>query len=303
MNLQKKLDMAIKASEVPKENLQDGYVINGRKTSTYMTNAEWEDLILGMNERVRDEYGQGSGGELKETRYPPKMACYGSSSRMLYNLSAHKKEFHYEKKLSTTVGGVANIDGFMEQRDRYIFVEAKCREPYHTSYSDSTPCVVSNAYKELYEYINESMAGAIFCNMQPHPQKHGYMNVTYMCDGDTVEYFDLKQMISHLLGIGTELLRKRLDGRRIDFMYLIYDPTELPLDADTMSEVLEIYEKLRMECVCVDVNSLFLNILTYLRDIRSVGDMSDDEIERYMFDLTFTVCDQQFFSQLIEEQM
>ena len=75
-----------------------------------------------MPETARIEYGAGDGGELEEKDgRPPKMASFGSSSRMIYNLSNKKDGFHFEKKLPTTVGGTANLDGFYEDDARYIF--------------------------------------------------------------------------------------------------------------------------------------------------------------------------------------
>ena len=87
------------------------------------------------------------GSELKEKNgRPPKMASFGSSSRMIYNLSNKKNGFHFEKKLPTTVGGTANLDGFYEDDNRYIFVEAKCHEPYNVKKT-----VISSKYKDLYK--------------------------------------------------------------------------------------------------------------------------------------------------------
>ena len=99
-----------------------------------MNNDEWDAFVADMeknHQNAFDEYGAGSGGELKpKGKYPPKMASYGSSSRMIYNLCKGIAEFHFEEKMPTKVGGTANLDGYMETGDRYIFVEAKCRELY-----------------------------------------------------------------------------------------------------------------------------------------------------------------------------
>ena len=113
MNLSKELDLAIKFSEAKTHT--GGYIVSDKTYNTYMTNAEWEDFKAYMLPSALEEYSAGGGGELIEKNgRPPKMACYGSSSRMIYMLSYEKKGFIYEKKLPTTVGGTANIDGFYD---------------------------------------------------------------------------------------------------------------------------------------------------------------------------------------------
>ena len=53
-----------------------------------------------------------------------------AASTVFENLSKDKKGFHFEKKLHTTIGGTANLDGFYDDGFRYIFVETKCHEIY-----------------------------------------------------------------------------------------------------------------------------------------------------------------------------
>lgn len=55
-----------------------------------------------------EKFSEGSGKELEERKvgeytYPPKMASFGSSSRMLFNLSKDTHGFQFEKKIPTTV--------------------------------------------------------------------------------------------------------------------------------------------------------------------------------------------------------
>ena len=123
MTIAEKLDLAIKLNEIG--TTDGGYDIKyGEKMlhkQTYMTNAEWELFLLAMSETAKKEYGAGGGDELNgKNGHPPKMASYGSSSRMIYNLSKEKKGFHFEKKLPTTVGGTANLDGFYDSLLKFI---------------------------------------------------------------------------------------------------------------------------------------------------------------------------------------
>ena len=106
MTIAEQLDLAIKLKET---GTTDGaYVvelINGKKHTkkTYMTKEEWNVFEADMKANdlqpnAHTEYGKGGGDELTEKNgRPPKMASYGSSSRMVYNLSRNKAGFHYEE--------------------------------------------------------------------------------------------------------------------------------------------------------------------------------------------------------------
>lgn len=100
MNIVEKLDLAIKLKGT---GTTDGFYTvpckNGTlQKQTYMTNDEWLAFLTAIPEAVRREYGEGNGDELKEKDgRPPKMASYGSSSRMIYNLSNKKEGFHLKR--------------------------------------------------------------------------------------------------------------------------------------------------------------------------------------------------------------
>ena len=296
MIITEKLDLAIKLKETG--TTDGGYdVKNGEKIlhkQTYMTNAEW-DVFLGlMTEDAKNEYGEGGGDELNgKNGHPPKMASYGSSSRMIYNLSKEKKGFHFEKKLPTTVGGTANLDGFYEDDNRYIFVEAKCHEPY-----SSKKVSVSKAYEKLYNYINEQMLGGVQIDMQT--SKCGrYLNVEYYADGEKLEHFDLKQMICHLLGIATGMLNGTLERKQTDFIYLLYDPTELDIESDVKEKIDAIYERTCYECNLVDFAELYRVILEFLRREKYTDAASDADIYDMVIKFTFALASQEFYPILL----
>lgn len=305
MTIAKKLDLAIKKKE---KNTTDGAytVVNDVDKSkkfyeTYMTNKEWDEFEDAMKNNTfqpnaHEEYGKGGGDELTEKNgRPPKMASYGSSSRMIYNLSRNKADFHYEEKLSTSVGGQANLDGFYddEEGNRYVFVEAKCREPYSNK-SNS----VSIAYKKLYEYINIKTAGSIKINMDL--SKCGrYMNVKYFAGNEKLERFDMKQMICHLLGIATGLLGGTLKRKQTDFIYLLYDPTDLEIESDIKTEIERIYERTCYECNLVDFAELFHVILEFLNEKNFEMIATGDDIDNMALKFTFTLASQNFYPNLI----
>ena len=293
MSVSKNLDLAIKALET--NTIDAGYVVDGRTYNTYMARDKWDAFKTSMLPSALEEFGGGSGGELVEKNgRPPKMACYGSSSRMIYMLSRNKNGFHYEKKLPTTIGGIANLDGFFEDDSRYIFVEAKCHEPYSTK-SNS----VSKSYERFYCFVNEHMAGNIEIAMKT--SKCGrYLDVEYFSDGEKIEHFDIKQMICHLLGIATGLLKKDFVQKQIDFIYLLYDPTELNITTDIKKIVDSIYEKTCYECNLIDFAKLFQVILRYLQEEKYGEILSNDEIEKAIYSFTFVLASQKFYPILLQ---
>lgn len=293
MNISKALDLAIKVAE--SKDAAGGYVSGGKEYETYMTNTEWEAFLNAMPSRTHDEFVAGGGGELEEKNgRPPKMACYGSSSRMIYMLSRDKAGFHFEKKLATTVGGTANIDGFFEDDHRYIFVEAKCHEPY-----SAKNISVSKSYEKLYRFINDSMAGNVKIDMKI--SKCGrYLDVEYFSDGERLEHFDLKQLICHLLGIAGGILKGELESKQIDFIYLLYDPTELPLSDKARDAVNAVYERTCYECNLVDVATLLDVIFEFLRQEYYGNTIEDEVIEDVVCKFTFALASQDFYPLLLQ---
>ena len=293
MNLSKKLDLAIKKAET--KTTVGAYVCQDKKYDTYMTNEEWANFKDTISPETLDEYGAGSGGELVEKNgYPPKMASYGSSSRMIYMLSRHKDGFQYEKKLSTTIGGMANFDGFCEEDNRYIFVEAKCHEPYSAKNNS-----VSKSYEKLYNFINDQMADNIRIEMEPSACGK-YINVKYLSDGEKIEYFDIKQMICHLLGIVTGILKGELDRNQINFIYLLYDPTVLDLDSDIKEKIDSIYERTCYECNLIDFATLFRVIFAFLKSEKYGEVLPDSDIDEIVCKFTFTLASQEFYPILLQ---
>ena len=305
MNIVEQLDLAIKKKETGTTEGSYKVCHNGitQKKQTYMTNAEWKDFLNNMIESARKEYAKGGGDELSEKNgRPPKMASYGSSSRMIYNLSKANDRFHYEEQLSTTVGGKANLDGFCKKKDDsgYIFVEAKCHEPYSIKKNSVSP-----AYEGLYKYINEHYEdkdkGKLIIEMQP--SKCGrYMNIEYFVKGERIERFDIKQMICHLLGIATGVLSGRLKEASIDFIYLLYDPRGLDISKDAKTEIDRIYERTCLECGLIDFRILFGTILEFLRKEKKFeGKLSDESALGVTNGFSFALMSQEEYMTLINE--
>lgn len=296
MNITEILDLAIKKNE--KGSAEGGYNVEYKGKTlykpTYMTNDEWLDFLANMTPDAKKEYGEGGGDELSEKNgHPPKMACYGSSSRMIYNLSREKENFHFEKKLPTTVGGTANLDGFMYDGGRYLFVEAKCHEIYK-----ATRTVVSKRYGELYDYINEQMDGELEIRMwESRCGKN--LNVEFFAQGEKVQFLDLKQMICHLLGIATGMLKGTLKPIQSDFVYLLYDPTDLCIEGEAGEIIEAVYERTREECMSVEFDRLFAVILNFLMEKYYPNALTPDEAEEVASKFFFVLASQDFYPYLI----
>ena len=295
------LDLAIKASEGGCAG--DGYRVGDRTYETYITNAEWARFVEEMPESAKQKFAKGGFEMAEKDGHPPKMACYGSSSRMMYRLAHKVAGMDFEKCLPTSFGGPgAFLDGFRATEDGYLFIEAKCHEPYHAPYGESNPCATSPAYCDLYEYIERETEGALVCRVVSCDDAARKAKVYFESYGQTMEYFDMKQMICHLLGVATGLARGTFDDNLgLDFWYLVYDPTELDMEEPAGERICEIYGKLCEECIDVDFNGLFAVLLRYLRDVKKVGHMTDDAIDACATRLAVTLCNQDLFGILLGE--
>lgn len=313
MTLDKSLDYAIRDFETKEDpTVTYGYKTNDDHTyDNYMSEESFEKLKAGMTPQARKSYGDGSGSELEVRRdkdgslkYPPKMASFGSSSRFIYTLVNKKlknENFVFELQLPTRVGGTANLDGYFE-KEKHIFVEAKCREPYGTKTNE-----FGDKYEDLYIYINKSTESNVFCKTKRIPDKKKItadfsvkINDELPCE--EITHFDIKQMISHLLGIGVAILK---DGKYLDkpikFLYLIYDPRDLKFDnSEIYEKIVNIHGKTCCECESVDFKGLFRVILKFLQKEYKYD--SDIDIDKIIDKFTFEICSQNDFVKKISNR-
>lgn len=258
MDLNKQLDAAIKKSENGSE--EEVYItIEGKAYENYMSNEKWVAFLKEMNKEHLIAYMQGYGNEISEKQgrygiYPPKMASYGSSSRMIYKLLKTVEGIHFEKQLPTKVGGTANLDGYLQRGETEIFIEAKCSEIY----ASHTKIDIGEVYKPVYEYIKQ-------CN-----KKFGYSdepskaNNKFRCsfdyDGKQIIRFDIKQLICHFLGIAANYIKNKSAKNKICFIYLIYNPEKF-----NISELDKVYDSTIKEIKLFEpmMNDLFNAIFDY----------------------------------------
>lgn len=114
------------------------------------------------------------------------------------------------------------------------------------------------------------------------------MIVTFKVNGKAVKYFDLKQMISHLLGVATMFLKGELSTENIEFYYLIFNPMLINIDdKNAKDEIQKIYKCICEECENIDFKSLFAVIISFLKSEKGLGiDVAETElINSFLFKL------------------
>ncbi len=80
----------------------------------------------------------------------------------------------------------------------------------------------------------------------------------------------MKQMLCNLLGIATKHLQEPT-SKRITFLYLAYDPTQIKLiDSEKGAKIVETYNTMCAECNAVAFKALFEDICRFLSKNRNL---------------------------------
>ncbi len=244
MNLAKALDFAIRDCEIQNKNnaYSSGYIIDGREYWNYLSENSWKKFKDEMSDKHIIQYIEGGGNELDERNsrwgvLPPKMASFGSSSRMIYCLSKDMPGFVFEKQMPTYVGHDANLDGYLLSDNTAIFVEAKCREIY----SSHANLDINEVYKNVYNYIQEK--NPKFGFDEEKCKEQNCFKCTFHYDDKVIKHFDIKQLICHFLGITAALIDNKdskIASNTIKFIYLIFNPN---YNTDFSHDAIKKYEK------------------------------------------------------------
>lgn len=286
---------AFDAAIASSENLESGYVVNNRTYYSYLSNEEWSIWLSKMSEEHRCQFDNGSGGELEpKNGRPPKMASFASSSRMIYKLSKDIPGFQFEKQLPTKVGGTANLDGYLERKNTQIYIEAKCREPY----SHASIQTIKQNYKPLYSYLREKMPRIFSCVMEDISDSRE-MRVVFFCKGKLVQYFDIKQMICHMLGIANDMLNPN-SSKSVLFLYLLYNPCNLNLPEEYAEDVLRIYQDTCWAATSYDFTEMYGHIVDYFVRERKIS-LSEAQIDAIKKSFRFALTDQTTYLNYISE--
>lgn len=225
-NLQTALDCAVRDAQ---NEYDYGYTNKGVTYCNYMSEDAWQKYLdekFKGYEHHKKQFDDGAGGELKEGKYPPKMASFGSSSRFIFELSKDIDGFGFEEKLDTRVGGIAHLDGSRKKDSEYIYVEAKKREIYGDSHKNED---IKEVYLDVYKHIKKSLEekNFLFLYDKMDSKEVACKKVTFKIQGKDVQYFDLKQLICHFLGITYDIAKHSIRNIKVKFLYLIYNPQEV----------------------------------------------------------------------------
>ena len=260
------LDFAIRDGQ---EELDYGYEISGKSPyNNYLSNDDWKRFLNSMSPLHFAQYNDADGGELIEKKgrwglNPPKMASFGSSSRLIYECSKSIPAFCFEKQLPTRVGHTANLDGYLSSPTEDVFVEAKCREIYSSHLNQK----ISLVYKDVYEYIKSKNPDFSYV-CKPIENEPDYMACSFIMNNKYISHFDVKQLICHFLGICANILENNA-STKIRFVYLIFNPNfdtdfSNPYISNFQSKILEDYKE-TMEEISIfgDFKWLYDTVMNY----------------------------------------
>ena len=260
------LDFAIRDGQ---EEFDYGYKISDKSPyNNYLCNDDWKRFIDSMSPLHLAQYNDADGGELKEKSgrwgiNPPKMASFGSSSRLIYECSKSIPGFCFEKQLPTRVGHTANLDGYLCRPDEDVFVEAKCREIYSSHLNQK----ISLVYKDVYEFIKSKYPDFSY-ECKPIEKEPDYMACSFLMNDKYISHFDVKQLICHFLGICANILENKANTH-VRFTYLIFNPdfdTDFsnPHISNFQSKILEEYKETLEEInIFGDFKWLFDAVMDY----------------------------------------
>ncbi len=296
MKIEKVLDLSIKKAETGESKANKCFVIGDRCYENYVDNEAWDNFVAEMKVEFKEQYSNGSGDELgikKASKFPPKMASYGSSSRMIYLLSKNIPNFIFEKKLKTTIGGVANMDGYLHLNNEHVYIEAKCREPYY-----SKSFTIDRAYEKLYRYLNDREDIDFNCEIKIVSDKK--MEVKFSSNGVQIIRFDVKQAICHLLAIATEQLT-RFTNEKTKFLYLLYNPKKIEIvNSQCQQTIFSIYEKEVLEFNSIAFCQLFSGIVDYLYKEEGGFIVALNGTKAIAQNFSYALCDQETYANYVK---
>lgn len=258
-NQKKYFDLARKVAYCVGDAESAGYKIGNETYFAYQTNDDFAVFLNEMKSRYENAYKQyaaGDGGELMEKKYPPKMASFASSSRMIYLAARDIKGFKFEEHRPTLIGGTANLDGYISTDSCEIYVEAKCHEIFNKPNNKD----IADCYLALYEYINQEDS---FCFNEE--------TKNFICKKEPLVRLDLKQLICHMLGIAHyQLSHDALARKKVRLVYFTHSLTSSEEDyirdvnPDIVKSIKNVMDEESKDISNVDWLWLYGKIVDYL---------------------------------------
>ena len=148
-----------------------------------------------------------------------------------------------------------------------------------------------------YEYTDEGLR-IIPADWSEHTPRFG-VQTKDIVDLKEGVYFDIKQMICHLLGIATGMLNGTLERKQTDFIYLLYDPTDLDIEPDAKETIDAIYKRTCYECNLIDFAELYRVIIDFLREEFYTISTLDDDVDAMVIGFVFTLTSHELYPDLL----
>lgn len=142
-------------------------------------------------------------------------------------------------------------------------------------------------YEDLYRTISASYKTSVACEIEVIDERK--MEVKFFSSETEIHSFDMKQMISHLLGVATAFLKGEFEVKKIDFVYLLFNPKLIEIK-EGKAEIHCIYEQTCNECNSVDFKALFEVIVDYLQTAKGLD--KDKNKTEIVNNFSFKLCDQ-----------
>ena len=267
------LDLAIRDSKTGTNSNKCGYQSkNGKTHINYMSNVAWQEYLDNLKEHRKCF-------KLEIAGDPPKMASYGSSSQMTYELFKDKANVEFEAQL--TGFGKAKLDVYINTDNQDIYVEAKRREIY----GDYSTVKASDKYEVVYKDIHKSHNAFVFSSKESTQKDR--LNYSFSYNGYAIKHFDIKQLICHFLGISADIIRKN-NEKPVRFLYLIFDPNSVEkyIDVRYREEILEVYDETKAEIERIDFSALFNAVFNFQLKNLNKRDIPPPEFEFHFVDHT-----------------
>ena len=261
---------------------------NGKIYPNYMSNEEWEEYHKTIPDDIQEKLMKEIQGE------PPKMASFGSSCRMAFDMLNSIPDIDFEKILSTKVStGRANLDAYVKRGAREIFTEAKRGEIYDSHLNVE----INEKYLEVYKKLNK-----FFSFTTTASSKERYVKCTFKAKDKEIIHFDLKQLICHFLGITAGVLEGRITAEKIRFVYLIYNPNEIKdcIDNKYRDKILKQYKETLEEIELFDMKELFAAVFKVQKEKLQINRNIKDGLG-VECDFEFILADQNNCADLFKE--
>lgn len=201
-----------------------------------------KEVVSTMSKSDYKSYGSGAGGELKEhvnkkgETIPASMSSVGSSSRFCYlslrnsnllpfGITKSDNNIRFEEKLhiSGVEGGIPpHMDAFYENEGNYYFFECKCHEQF-----DNHKLKLSDSYFDKNLIVDKIDKSFFIQNIHKVNKKTGktstYREYSPGAFGlPSNPRFDIKQFLTHIMGIESKIKSEIEKGIKIKDVKLIY---------------------------------------------------------------------------------